>query len=391
MLRTSCALAASLAVTATAHADIDFIFDSRLRLETVDQDNLPDDAAGLTWRARLGASVDAGEGLSFLLEGEHVQHLIDDFNDTLNGAVTRPVIADPEATELNRAQIAYAQPDWNVTIGRQRLISGDARYVGNVGYRQNEQTFDAVRLNLAASEEFSVSYSYIDRVHRILGDDSPGGEWDVNTHLATAAWQIGGGNIEFTGLLFDHETSAGLSTSTWAVGWRNAVDLGQQPVRYFIEFATQSDYADNPSSFDLDMWRAELVLPFEHGSIAFGIDWLEGNGSRGFSTPLATLHKFQGFADVFLATPADGLRDVRLTGRLTLPEPVFGQSNAISLSVHDFETERSGVDLGREIDLVLTAQFERGFGLMVKFADFQSDNAAYASRDKLAIALTYRR
>ena len=40
---------------------------------------------------------------------------------------------------------------------------------------------------------------------------------------------------------------------------------------------------------------------------------LEGNGARGFSTPLATLHAFQGWADVFLNTPADGVDDASLT------------------------------------------------------------------------------
>ena len=40
-----------------------------------------------------------------------------------------------------------------------------------------------------------------------------------------------------------------------------------------------------------------------------GIEYLEGNGTIGFSTPLATLHKFQGFADVFLTTPASGITD----------------------------------------------------------------------------------
>ena len=86
-----------------------------------------------------------------------------------------PVVADPEITELNRLQLAYTGvEDATFTVGRQRVILGDARYVGNVGFRQNEQTFDAVRATISAIENVTINYLYLDRVHRILGDDHPG-------------------------------------------------------------------------------------------------------------------------------------------------------------------------------------------------------------------------
>ena len=54
------------------------------------------------------------------------------------------------------------------------------------------------------------------------------------------------------------------------------------------------------------------------GSLSFGplgfkagYEVLEGapTGGLAFVTPLATLHKFQGWADKFLATPASGIED----------------------------------------------------------------------------------
>ena len=40
-----------------------------------------------------------------------------------------------------------------------------------------------------------------------------------------------------------------------------------------------------------------------------GIEILANDKETSFATPLATLHKFNGFADQFLATPSQGLED----------------------------------------------------------------------------------
>jgi hypothetical protein len=38
---------------------------------------------------------------------------------------------------------------------------------------------------------------------------------------------------------------------------------------------------------------------------------------KGFTTPLATLHKFQGWADKFLTTPVNGLADLYVNAGYT--------------------------------------------------------------------------
>ena len=66
-----------------------------------------------------------------------------DYNSTTNGKTTYPAVADPETYEINRLQLTNTRiPMTTVTLGRQRIVLDDQRFVGNVGWRQNEQTFD---------------------------------------------------------------------------------------------------------------------------------------------------------------------------------------------------------------------------------------------------------
>jgi len=143
------AVAAGLATCGAAQAqEISFkpIADARLRYELVDQDGLSRNAGAVTLRLRPGVIASAGEW-SALVEGETNIVLVDQYNDGLNGRVGYPLVADPANAEINRAQIRYAgRNGLGLTAGRQRIELADQRFVGPAPWRQNEQTFDAVRL-----------------------------------------------------------------------------------------------------------------------------------------------------------------------------------------------------------------------------------------------------
>jgi hypothetical protein len=121
---------------------------------------------------------------------------------------------------------------------------------------------------------------------------------------------------------------------------------------------------------------------------------LEGDGARGFSTPLATLHAFQGWADVFLATPAAGIEDAFVTARFAptwsagpLSAPVF------TLVWHDFEAEQTGADLGSEVDAQLTARFSPNVTGILKLADYDGPAGVtagpLADRTKVWVGLQF--
>ena len=361
--------------------------------ELVDQAGLAEDATAITLRTRLGYQTGNMSGFTLLIEGENVLHLVDDFNDTINGLPGYPVVADPEATELNRLQLAYTGfEDTSLTLGRQRIILGDARYVGNVGFRQNEQTFDAFLASTAAIENLSLTYAYLDRVHRIFGDDHPAGELDLDAHALSAAMTVPAGIVTAFALLADVQDAAALSSATYGVNWSGSITRDGQPTfGYRLEYAVQSDYGNAPASFDLSMFRAEASLSQNGLSGAIGIESLEGDGVRGFGTPLATLHGYQGWADVFLATPANGIRDIYGRAGFAFPNPPLGSAMRATIVYHDFETENGSLDLGSEIDAVLSSQLSEHVGLELKAAFYEGGDSAIADRTKLWFAITYSR
>ncbi|WP_420430767.1 hypothetical protein [Hyphobacterium sp.] len=378
---------------APALADPEFLIDARLRYESVDQDGFADSAQALTLRTRFGIDSGPMNGFRFLVEGENVLHLVDDFNSTTNGQTGFPVVADPEETELNRAQLTYTGlDDTTLTLGRQRVILGDARYVGNVGFRQNEQTFDALRLSFEGVQNLTLNYLYLDRVNRIFGDDHPAGEWDLDGHVVTAEFAAPAGRLSGFAYLIDNQDIAALSSATFGARWQGEILREGSPVfGYFAEYAHQTDYGDNPASFDLGLFRAQASLSQNGISGAAGFEILEGDGARGFATPLATLHAFQGWADVFLATPPSGIRDLYIRGGWTVSDPVFGQGLSLAAVYHDFEAESGGGSLGSEIDLVATSRLTEHVSLQFKAAFYDGPDNGPADRNKLWIALTVTR
>ncbi|WP_417495353.1 hypothetical protein [Maricaulis sp.] len=386
-------LIVGVCAVAPAHAEGQVLVNARLRTELVDQAGLTNDATAITLRTRLGYQTGDLSGFTFLIEGEHVLHLVDDFNDTINGLPGYPVVADPEAAELNRLQLTFTGfEDTRLTLGRQRIILGDARYVGNVGFRQNEQTFDAFVASTTAIENLNLTYAYLDRAHRVFGDDHPAGELDLDAHAITAAATAPLGTVTAFAILADVQDAAALSSATYGLNWSGSVAReGQATFGYKLEYAVQSDYGNAPASFDLNMFRAEASVSQNGLSGAIGIESLEGNGVRGFSTPLATLHGYQGWADVFLTTPANGIRDIYGRAGYAFPNPPLGSAMRATVVYHDFETENGSLDLGSEFDAVLSSQLSEHVGLEFKAAFYDGGDSAIADRTKLWFSITYSR
>jgi len=75
-----------------------------------------------------------------------------------------------------------------------------------------------------------------------------------------------------------------------------------------------------------------------------GYEVLEGNGAIGFATPLATLHAFNGWADMFLTTPANGLKDLYFRASYALPADfirIIGQIEAGAIDTQPWITHQA--------------------------------------------------
>jgi hypothetical protein len=357
------------------------ILDVRLRFESVTQPTTvtrtEEDADALTARLRVGFETGKYRDTALLVEGEFVGAWLDDYNSTANGKAAYPIVADPKVSELNRLQLVNTSIENTViTLGRQRILLEDQRFVGNVGWRQNEQTFDAVRIVNKPTAKLTLDLSYVNEVRRVFGADSltqlP--TFDGDIVLANAGYQIGRGKLTGFAYLLDLDNNPGASSATFGARYSGQADAGKLKLSYAASYATQSDHGDNPASYDTDYYLAEICALRAGFSATGGFERLGSDGTRGFATPLATLHKFQGWADVFLATPVNGIDDRYLGVGYTGKAGAFS-TLGVNLVYHDYQAARGDAGLGEEIDLQVSGKIGRVTGLL-KYADYQGPAAA---------------
>lgn len=315
----------------------------------------------------------------------------------LSGPSDRSVIADPEDTDLSRLWVELDAGLWEtplplrVRAGRQRIILDDARFIGNVGWRQLEQTFDAVRARFEPHPALKIDYSYLWEVNRIFGPDADR-DFDSDSHLV---------NVRYTGLplgtlagfayLLDLEEAGGegLSSRTFGARWTGRHALAEaRALDWAASLAFQEDHGPNPADFRAWYGAAELKLTGRAGlSGGAGFELLGSDPGDGvFTTPLATGHKFNGFADAFLATPPGGLRDTYLFIGSPLPEPLEGTWR---LTGHHFTGDRSGGDLGWEIDAVASHRVNEHLSLLTKVAHFDGEGRSDITRLWLQASLSF--
>lgn len=351
----------------------------RYRHETVRDDAFARDARADTLRLRLGYSRSWGPVFSTGLEIEAIAAADSAFNSTANGELAYPVVADPASVEVNQAWLRWQRDRGGVTVGRQRLLLDNQRFVGNVGWRQNEQTYDGLVADFAPREGLVLRYAWLDRVHRVFSDealDPLARERRLDAHLANAAWQAPAGTVVAYGYWLQDEDLPRASTRTMGLRWSGAQVLGTTKLGWTLEFAKQRDHAGNPLDVDATYFLVEPSATVVGLTWKLGWEQLGGNGSTAFQTPLATLHAFNGWADKFLVTPANGLDDryASVSGR-------FGRGkleDKLGWTVvwHDFNADRGGADYGREWDASLSFPLPGGFSGLLKLADYRSDGFA---------------
>ena len=366
------------------------LFESRLRGETVDQQGFAEQAHALTLRTRLGWRSPTAHGLQLLVEGEGVAVLDDRYSAPVDPVPGRPAIADGETLELNRAQLRWTGlPDTEITVGRQRLVVGNSRFIGNSGWRQNEQTFDAVRVATTAFKPMTLTWAFADRVQRPLGHEHAQGIWRGDIHLLQAEADTPVGRLSGFGLAIDLDNAPAQSSTT--VGARLA---GSRPLADELsltwagEYAVQRDNGANPADYVLDFRAAALGLQTPRWSAGLGYERFDGDGVSGFQTPLGSGHGFLGWSDVIGATPAVGVRDLFVRGQVSVP--ALGRTVRLTAEAHAFHDADGAFELGRELDLSASLPINGHWSVELKAAHFEAGHPAFADTDKGWLILEYR-
>ena len=353
----------------------------RLRHEQVDDAAFAADARADTLRLRAGLRFAFADHWSALIEGEGVVAAGDNYNSGANGEIGYPAVIDPEGAELNQAWIDWRHSRFAATLGRQRILLDNQRWVGNVGWRQNEQTFDALATELKASSALTLKYAWLDSVHRINGDrprDRLARGRDLDTHLFNVNYK--GISQQWVGYAYLHDDRdvASASNATFGVRWTGDHVADGSGWSWAVEAARQSDHANNPSSFTHDYWLLEPAYSINGTTIKVGWEHLGGNGHHALQTPLATLHAFDGWADKFLSTPAGGLEDRYLSvgGKF---HHIGAGRYAWAIAYHDYRADTAAVglsDYGHEWNASLGFPLAKGLTALVKLADYHSDGYA---------------
>jgi len=374
------------------------LLDIRYRFEFVDQADRPEQARANTVRTRAGIESGRYFGLGGLFDIDWVEAVGSRrFNDTVNGDTRFPVVADPDDLQINQLYAVADRtiPHTLVKLGRQRIIWDDHRFIGHVGFRQNEQTFDAARGTLMAGDKAEVEYVYLDQVNRVFGTDSAAGRLGLRSHgLRAQHRDIAGHVVTPFALLLDYTSQArtGDDRASFGARLQGRQALGKDWSLFYVGSAAyQRDYADNPNAFDL--WYGRLVAGLSaRGSRArLGYELLQGDGSIAFQTPLATLHKFNGLTDKFLTTPPDGLQDVFFALTTALPGRGWLSDLNLKAAVHGFFADEGGTHYGREWNAGIfkkIASGAGGFNLGLQYASYKADNFS-TDTDKLWITVRY--
>lgn len=374
---------AGLFPDAPAAADDGWSGHLRYRHESVDDETFARTAQADTLRLRMGYRRSLAAAWSAGLEFEGIAARDDRYNSMANSQAGYPVVADAAALETNQAWLRWQCGKAGATLGRQRLLLDNQRFVGNVGWRQNEQTYDGMVADFAPRDGVLLRYAWLDRVHRVFSDearDPLARERSLDAHLANASWQTRVGALVAYGYLLEDEDVASASARTLGLRWSGSREFASARFGWTLEFANQRDYAGNPLQVD-----ADYVL-VESSATAGGLTWklgrerLGGNGSTAFQTPLATLHAFNGWADKFLVTPANGLDD-----RYASVSGKFGSGSVEdtlgwTVAWHDFDAFHGGADYGREWDASLLFPLPGGLAGLLKVADYRSDGFARDTR-----------
>jgi len=370
----------------------------RLRYEHVNDDAAAESADALTNRTVLGYTTGSFQGISARLLVQDVRGIINDYNDATGrnpGKVRYAVVADPEETDFLEAYAAFAGPAATTfKLGRQIITYRDAplhRFIGTVLWRQNWQNHDAFTLENKSLPDTTIHYAYIWNVNRIFTDEaviSSRANFDSDSHLINI--QYGGfkyGTLEAYSYLLDFNNAATTSSSTYGVRFNGAYPASEGiKILYALEYAKQEDYAGNPGDINENYFLGEIGGNIKINTLndpmtlKFDYELLSGNGTASFNTPLATLHAFQGWADRFLTTPADGIEDIYVTVSAKLLGIGF-------LAVyHDLSSDHDNYKYGTEIDIQAVKTLNKNFTLGLKYSDYNGDGNALNTARNGAIA-----
>ncbi len=354
----------------------------RPRFEYVDVDNSTKDAANaLTVRTAATVklkSLFGTKGLNGIIEAVNVGAIIDKY------APQKPqyeTVADPPNTRFSQFALTYTTGNTTFIAGRVYVIIDDHRFIGNVAWRQMYQSFGVLA---AAGKTGNFNYLVAGIYERKGIKDALNADWRLNKMPIVLDF-----NYKFSPelrlkafgyLVTDVHNTYGLKAS-------GKIDLGGAKISYLGEYAKQTDpYAkDNLTSKpDIDTSYYRLAIGGGSGGFFGKLMYTHfgdaNDKDKGFSTPLATLHKWDGWADVLLAGAANGfdfgMNEIAVY--LGYKKPDIGKFMFVYLRFKsDKDPGAISKDIGKEYDLLYAKKLSKHLSFLAKAAFYKADDGYY--------------
>jgi len=245
----------------------------KARYELVDQDNpalANEEGQLLTLRSSIGYATKPINGFSISGIAYNVTQFVNEAFDTQRNddKGQRPVIADPQDTDIHNLYLQYKNGGHQFRLGRQNLFLDNWRMIGDVRFRQNWQVFDG--------------FTY------------------ANYKLTKGTSVTGYGY--FTE--FEEKAQEGKSDKTIGLRLNGKEKINDTLNALFTaEYAKQTDYKDGADA-DARYYMLSGGLGIKGWDIRLNKEFLEGNGDgKQFQPHFGTNHLFTGWADLFLGTP----------------------------------------------------------------------------------------
>lgn len=336
-----------------------FSINARLRYEESETSSV--DSAGNSIRVRYGYTTPDFNGFTVMVEGESLSE-VGNGDDDLPGLDRKG-----DGNAVNQLWLQYADKDLGkAKLGRQIYTLDDHRFIGHVGWRQNIQTFDALTGSFTGVENLTVNAFYLDGVERVLGTSNELDAYGLNVSYKFAPTAV------LTAFYYDieNEDAAAFDNKTVGLRYVGSTKLDEVALKYSFSYASQSDVKlGGPEG---DYYAADISAVVSGVTLGAGLEVLE----PGFRTPLATVHKFNGFADKFAGNSidgglTDGLEDLYLYVGYKLP---IGNGLSTKVVYHDFSPESGSGAGGTEIDLVAAYKINKYITAVSKYGDYSADS-----------------
>jgi hypothetical protein len=399
----------------------------RLRYENLNQEGYQSTAANakkletgeaFTLRSLIGWQTAPFKNFSFAAQITDVHEFNDHFNDRREntpepGKSAYPNIVDPGYTDINQLYVDWTGiKDTKLRLGRQQLNLDNVRFIGDIGFRQNMQVFDGVSVlnkSIVDMEFFAAHFSKVRQITTKLRDGnidiinakykiSPtesvigygylvdmenlgqnAGNPAVTTSIAAQGGNGLGGSSDMPASSSNvNPTQTDASSKTFGVRLDGAHQVNDDwKVLYTAEYAKQDDYRGGSSLIDAHYFKLGGGAAYGAWSLRLDHEKLSSNdGKYAFQTPLGTNHLFQGWADVFLTTPRQGMEDTFISIVGTIAKAKLLAEYHVFKSDERYQSlnGKFGDKYGTELDLSVSYSFSKELLGKVEYARFNESD-----------------